>query len=194
MQMWLLVQELTFHAVFKVPHIRDVITVAVKNHVAGFRPNPDALADRLGTMDITSSDPAVLMQRLLTDPTLLIGAVRSPGQEALAPILDAMISSVVSYVDHIVDTVAGRILGTGDQIAEAVRRRRVEAGDQDQFVEQLLGLHLTTFQIDRGHQFIAGVIERAGTEGLTGLWTRAGNLPTPNEIVAPGLWLERINY
>lgn len=194
MQMWLLVQELTFHAVFKVPHIREVITVAVKNHVASFRPNPDALADRLGTMDITSSDPAALMQRLLTDPTLLIGAVRSPGQEALAPILDAMISSVVSYVDHIVDTVADRILGTGDQIAEAVRRRRVEAGDQDQFVEQLLGLHLTTFQIDRGHQFIAGVIERAGTEGLTGLWTRAGNLPTPNEIVAPGLWLERINY
>ncbi|NQV96661.1 MAG: zinc-dependent metalloprotease [Acidimicrobiaceae bacterium] len=194
MQMWLLVQELTFHAVFKVPHIREAITIAVKNHVAGFRPNPDALADRLGTMDITSSDPAVMMQRLLTDPTLLIGAVRSPGQEALAPILDAMISSVVSYVDHIVDTVAGRILGTGDQIAEAVRRRRVEAGDQDQFVEQLLGLHLTTFQIDRGHEFIAGVIERAGTEGLTGLWKRAGNLPTPNEIVAPGLWLERINY
>jgi len=131
MQMWLLVQELTFHAVFKVPHIREAITIAVKNHVAGFRPNPDALADRLGTMDITSTDPAVMMQRLLADPTMLIGAVRSPGQEALAPMLDAMISTVVSYVDHIVDTVAGRILGTGDQIAEAVRRRRVEAGAQD---------------------------------------------------------------
>ncbi|MFM8853370.1 MAG: zinc-dependent metalloprotease, partial [Acidimicrobiaceae bacterium] len=47
--------------------------------------------------------------------------------------------------------------------------------------------------VDRGEKFIAGVIERAGETGLTRLWTRDGNLPTPNEIAAPGLWIERIN-
>ena len=48
--------------------------------------------------------------------------------------------------------------------------------------------------MDEGHAFIGGVIERAGFDGLSGLWSKTGNLPTVNEIVAPGLWLERINF
>jgi len=194
MQMWLLVQELTFHAIYQNPFIRATITDAVKKHVSGFRPSPNALAERLSNIDVTNSDPAAMMQKLLGDPSLLLGAVRSPEQELLAPKLDAMISAIVGYVDHVVDTVAERIIGTGSQIAEAVRRRRVEARSQDQFVEQLLGLRLTTKQMDEGHAFISGVIERAGIDGLSGLWTKPGNLPTPSEIVAPGLWLERINF
>ena len=47
--------------------------------------------------------------------------------------------------------------------------------------------------IGRGEKFIAGVIERQGETGLARLWAREGNLPTPNEIAAPGLWIERIN-
>lgn len=194
MQMWLIVQELTFHAIFNVSHVRETIIAAVKAHVAGFKPNPDALAERLSKIDITSSDPAVMMQRLLGDPTILLGASRSPEQEKLAPKLDAMISAIVSYVDYVVDIIATRIIGTGTQIAEAVRRRRVEARTQDQFVEQLLGLRLTKSQLDDGHAFIAGVIERVGFEALSGMWAKPGNLPTPNELIAPGLWLERINY
>ena len=194
MQMWLLVQELTFHAVYQNPIVRTTITDAVKKHVSGFKPSPNALAERLSKIDVTNNDPAAMMQKLLVDPSLLLGAVRSPEQALLAPKLDAMISAIVGYVDHVVDTVAERIIGTGAQIAEAVRRRRVEARSQDQFVEQLLGLRLTTKQMDEGHAFINGVIERAGFEGLSGLWTKPGNLPTPNEIVAPGLWLERINF
>ena len=194
MQMWLLVQELTFHAIFQHQFIRGTITDAVKKHVSGFRPSPNALAERFSKIDVTSSDPVVMMQKLLGDPNLLLGAVRSPEQEILAPKLDAMISAIVGYVDHVVDTIAERIIGTGAQISEAVRRRRVEARSQDQFVEQLLGLRLTTKQMDEGHAFIGGVIERAGFDGLSGLWSKTGNLPTPNEIGAPGLWLERINF
>ncbi|MSZ68158.1 MAG: hypothetical protein F2712_05785, partial [Actinobacteria bacterium] len=162
MQMWLLVQELTFHAIYQNPIVRTTITDAVKKHVSGFRPSPNALAERLSKIDVTNNDPAAMMQKLLGDPSLLLGAVRSPEQALLAPKLDAMISAIVGYVDHVVDTVAERIIGTGAQIAEAVRRRRVEARSQDQFVEQLLGLRLTTKQMDEGHAFINGVIERAG--------------------------------
>ena len=192
MQMWLLIQELTFHALFRVDHVRDAITKAVKQHVAGFRPNPNALGQRLTEIDVTNTDPAAMMQKLLGDPTLLLGSERSAQQEALAPKLDAMICAIVCYVDHVVDTVASRILGNGAQISEAVRRRRVESSAQDQYVEQLFGIHLTNTQIDRGQSFISGVIERSGEQGLAQLWSQDGNLPTPNEIAAPGLWIERI--
>ena len=193
MQMWLLIQELTFHALFRISFIRNAITNSVKQHVAGFRPNPNALGQRLTNIDVSNTDPAAIMQQLLGDPTMLLGNERSAPQRALAPKLDAMISAIVCYVDHVVDTVASRILGNGAQISEAFRRRRVESSTQDQYVEQLFGIYLTDDQVDRGQRFIAGVIERAGENGLAKLWTRDGNLPTPNEIAAPGLWIERIN-
>ena len=193
MQMWLLIQELTFHALFRIDFVRDAVTNLVKQHVAGFNPNPNALGQRLTDIDVTNTDPAAMMQKLLGDPTLLLGDERSAKQQALAPKLDAIICAIICYVDHVVDTVANRILGNGAQISEAFRRRRVESSSQDQYVEQLFGIYLTDDQVDRGEKFIAGVIERQGETGLARLWAREGNLPTPNEIAAPGLWIERIN-
>jgi putative hydrolase len=193
MQMWLLIQELTFHALFRIDFVRDAVTNLVKQHVAGFNPNPNALGQRLTNIDVTNTDPAAMMQKLLGDPTLLLGDERSAKQQALAPKLDAIICAIICYVDHVVDTVANRILGNGAQISEAFRRRRVESSSQDQYVEQLFGIYLTDDQVGRGEKFIAGVIERQGEIGLTRLWAREGNLPTPNEIAAPGLWIERIN-
>ena len=192
MRMWVLIHELTSHAVLSVDHVRDSINQQISKYIAGFRPNPNALMDRLTTMDLGTSDPMAMMQKFLTDPTIILGAVRSPEQERQAPVLDAMIASIIGYIDHSVDTISALVLGGGEHIAEAVRRRRVESAPHDSFVEQLLGLRLTRQQVERGHAFAAGVTERAGHDGLSQLFTRAGNLPTPNELDAPGLWLARI--
>ena len=192
MRMWVLIHELTSHAVLSVNHVRDSINQQISKYIAGFRPNPNALMDRLTTMDLGTSDPMAMMQKFLTDPTIILGADRSPEQERQAPVLDAMIASVIGYIDHSVDAISSLVLGGGAQIAEAVRRRRVESAPHDSFVEQLLGLRLTRQQVERGHAFAEGVTERAGHDGLSQLFTQAGNLPTPNELDAPGLWLARI--
>ncbi|MGH9270476.1 MAG: zinc-dependent metalloprotease, partial [Ilumatobacteraceae bacterium] len=86
-----------------------------------------------------------------------------------------------------------RIVGGGAlRIAEAVRRRRVEATATDTFVEQLLGIRLGEDQVARGKAFVQGVVDRAGDEGLRPLLTRPDAIPTPNELDAPGLWLARL--
>ena len=192
MRMWVLIHELTSHAVLSVDHVRDSINQQISKYIAGFRPNPNALMDRLTTMDLGTTDPMAMMQKFLTDPTIILGAVRSPEQERQAPVLDAMIASIIGYIDHSVDAISSLVLGGGAQIAEAVRRRRVESAPHDSFVEQLLGLRLTRQQVERGHGFASGVTERAGHDGLSQLFNKAGNLPTPNELDAPGLWLARI--
>jgi putative hydrolase len=192
MRMWVLIHELTSHAVLSVDHVRDSINQQISKYIAAFRPNPNALMDRLTTMDLGTTDPMAMMQKFLTDPTIILGAVLSPEQERQAPVLDAMIASIIGYIDHSVDAISALVLGGGEQIAEAVRRRRVESAPHDSFVEQLLGLRLTRQQVERGHAFAAGVTERAGHDGLSQLFNKAGNLPTPNELDAPGLWLARI--
>jgi uncharacterized protein (DUF2342 family) len=114
-------------------------------------------------------------------------------QRALLPRLDALVALIVGFVDHAMDEIGSKLLG-GEQtrMVEALRRRRVEDDQADVFVTGLLGLSLGRDQVARGRNFVSGVIERAGAEGLAQLWVSARELPTPNEVDAPGLWLARI--
>jgi putative hydrolase len=193
MRLWVLAHEFAGDAIFAADHVRDALAALVRQHVGGFRPDPGAVADRLGALDTESADPMAVLQQALGDPEVLLGAVTSPEQHALRPQLDALVAVVVGYTDWIVDAVAVRIVGGNAlRIAEAVRRRRVETTASDTFVEQLLGIRLGDDQVARGKQFVQGVVDRAGDGGLAPLLSRPDAIPTPNELDAPGLWLARL--
>lgn len=192
LRMWVLLQELTSHAVFGVTCIRDTVIATVRQYIAKFQPNPSALLERMSNIEVSGNDPMTLLQKFLGDPTLMMGAVRSPKQAALAPVLDAQIAAIIGFIDHCVDAAAASVLGGGSRIAEAVRRRRIESTPNDAFIEQLLGLRMNRQQLEAGRAFISGVQERGGGEALAQLFSAAGNLPTPSEIDAPGLWLARL--
>jgi len=194
LRLWVCLQELTGHAVLNVPHLRDELIGLVSRHVAGFRPDPEALTEKLGQLEMGSGDPMQSLQQAFGDPEVLLGAVQSPEQQAQLPRLDALVSVIVGYVDHAVDQAAGALIGTAGQVSEAVRRRRVEASAEDVFVERLFGLTLTRRQVERGRAFVQGVLERAGDAGLRQLFAGPANLPTPNEVDAPGLWLARLEF
>lgn len=191
-RLWVLAQELIGHAVFSHAPVRDAITSLVQRHVGAFRADPAGVAEKLSTLDVTDDDPFQAVQRALSDPEVLLGAVRSPDQIQMAPVLEAAIAAVVGYVDYMVDAVAVRVIG-GDalRIAEAVRRRRIEASAEDVFIERLLGLQVTAALVQRGKTFVGGVVDRAGEGALVELFTAADGLPTPAELDAPGLWLAR---
>jgi putative hydrolase len=194
MRLWVLAQEMIGHTMFDIPALRDQFTALVRRHVGAFRPDPSAVADKLSSLEMDDAgDPMAAMQRLLSDPALLLGAVQSPEQAQHAPQLDAAVAAIVGTVDYLVDGVAARVIG-GDalRIAEAVRRRRLETSPDDVFVERLLGLQLTQEQVQRGKTFTAGVVDRVGEAGLIDLFAKANPLPTPAELDAPGLWIARL--
>ena len=193
MRLWVLAQEFIGHAVYAHAPVREALSGLVRRHVGAFRADPSSVADKLSNIDMEGGDPMQAVQRALSDPEVLLGAVRSPEQIELAPVLDAATAAVVGYVDYMVDGVAARLIG-GDalRIAEAVRRRLVEAGAEDVLVERLLGMHVTAAQVQRGKNFVAGVVDRSGDGALGALFTRADGLPTPAELDAPGLWLARL--
>src|SRR5215207_674392 len=193
MRLWVLAHELAGHALFEADHLREALSDLVRRHVGGFRPDPNAVAERLGSLDTDAADPMAALQAALGDPEVLLGAVTSPAQLELRPQLDALVAVVVGYTDWIVDAVAVRVVGGNAlRIAEAVRRRRVETTASDSFVEQLLGIRLGEAQVARGKGFVQGVVDRAGDDGLRPLLERPEAIPTPAEIDAPGLWLARI--
>jgi putative hydrolase len=192
LRMWVLIHELSSHAVLAAPAISEGLTALVHAHVSAFRPDPDALMSSLTDVAPSDTDAMAAVQSLFSNPMVMMGASRTAEQEALAPVLDAHVAAISGYIDYVVDTVSSRLLGGASPIAEAVRRRRVQNGTNAHLVEQLLGISQTRAQQQRGRAFIDGVIEREGAEKLPALVSAPGNLPTPNEIDAPGLWLARL--
>ena len=193
-RLWVCIHELAHHAVLGVTHVGETLHDLLDTYASGFRPDPNALLDRIGDIDPTAGAEGIArLQESLADPDVVLGVVQSAQQRAMLPNLDALVAVIEGFVDHVMDTIGTTLMPAYARITEAMRRHRVETDRADRFVERILGLNLTQAQYDRGNAFIAGVLERAGEAGLARLWTDAGHLPTPAEVDAPGLWLARID-
>ena len=189
-RLWVCLSDLTHHAVIGRPHVRARLTELLNQFVSGFRVDPTALTSHLEQLDL--ADPSALPD-LFSHPEALLGAVTTQAQHDTEAQLAALVSAIEGYVDQVVDTVGNRLIGSHGLLTEALRRQRVETSDADQLIRELFGLELLQPAYDRGARFVKGVIERAGEPGLNRLWHSPKELPTPAEIDAPGLWLERID-
>jgi putative hydrolase len=188
-RLYVCLDQLAHHVVLSQPHVRDRLMELLASYAGGFQLDQAWLEERLSEVDPSDLES---FRMALGDPTALLGERQSPDQARLSAQLEAAVLSVEGYVDHVVDEVGHRLIASYGALSEAVRRRRVERGEGERFVEQLFGLELGQRQYERAGAFVRGVLTREGEAGLAALWRSARNLPTPAEIDAPGLWLERI--
>jgi len=189
-RLWVCLRDMTINAVLCRPHVADRIRGLLTEVVLGMAGDTDGLADRLQGLD--PSDPDSL-QRLFGDPESFLGGEVDPQRHRASGELTAVTTALLGYVEHVLDRAGARLLGGRTALAEAWRRRQVDRDTADRTAELLLGLDLSPAQVDRGSDFVRGVLDRAGEEGLARLWAEPHTLPTPAEVDAPGLWLERIS-
>ncbi len=190
LRLWVCLDSAAHHAVLGLPHVRHRLESLILDYAGGFRPDPDALTERMTGIDPTDQNS---WEEVFGDPDAFLGSMESDEQRRIKPVLEALTSTIEGYVDYVMDEVGGQLIGSYGQLAEALRRRRVEANKGDRFVERLFGLELSQRQYDRGEAFVRGIAQRQGTDGVQRLWAGERELPTPNEVDAPGLWWERIN-
>lgn len=190
LRLWVCLSQLTHHAVLNIDHVAHRIDELVREYVSGFAGETDVLEKHLG--DIDPGDPSTI-QLVFDDPNAILGAIQTPGQQHSYQHLQAIIAALEGYVDYVVEQTGKELIGSYGQLTEALLRRRVEENDGERFVEKLFGLSMGQELFDKGTAFVNGVIERADPDALNRLWSAEGNLPTPNEIEAPGLWLARID-
>ena len=189
-RLWICLREVTNHAVLGRPHVQARLDELLAAYAAAFEPDPRGLEDRLTGFDPT--DMAAL-QQAFGDPETLLGELQTDEQRRLQVPLQALLAVIAGYVDHIMDTIGRRLIGSYSPITEALRRRRIEDGQGQRILSKLLGVGLDESAYAKGQAFVRGVLERAGEDGLARLWTSAALLPTPAEVDAPGLWLARID-
>lgn len=196
-RLWVCLSDAVHHQVLCIPHVRQRLDDLLRGYTSSFSDDVGAMEDRLRELGVTdilgAGEPDMAaLQRLAGDPDLLLGAMQSDRQRELMPRIGAIVAVVEGYVDHVLDQVGSRLLADYGRVTEALRRRRVEFGPEQRFVERLFGLELSQSTFDRGAAFAEGVVDMAGAEALEKLWSDPEHLPTPAELDSPGLWLARI--
>jgi putative hydrolase len=196
---WVCARELASNTVLTRPGVRAHLEALLTSLAESSAAAQQTLADRLGGlsrpegfegaagMDLES------LEGLFGDPEALLGELLTPESRRSSDQLTALAVVVDAYADHVADRVGQQLVGAHRQLAEAWYRRRIERGMGEEAAGALFGLDLDQEQVDRGRAFVQGVIDRAGEDGLAKLWASRDHLPTPPEVDAPGLWLERIS-
>ncbi len=189
LRFYLAVHEVVHAAERSVRWVRDRLVRLSTEYVSAYEVDPGALESRFGSLD--PSDPSSLGS-IAEDPDALLGAMQSPRQDEPRRQLQLLCAVLEGYADSVLERVGGKLIPSFRQIHEAMQRHRVERGEAEVFIEGLLGLKLERAHYEQGAAFCAGVVERAGPQGLNRLWEAERMLPTPAELDAPGLWLARI--
>ncbi len=195
--LWVCAHQLAANTVLSRPVVRlrmeELLTDLAESTAAA----QQDLTGRLGALGLPEgAGPGMdleSLQGMFGDPEALLGEVLTPESRRSSERLTSLAVVIDAYCDHIAGVVGQRMVGSHAQLAEAWYRRRTERGKGEEAAGALFGLDLDQTQVDRGRSFVAGVIERAGEDGLARLWESERTLPTPAEVDAPGLWLERIS-
>ena len=188
-RLWVCLRELTTHAVLGRPHVADRLRNLLHDFQAATPVDATGMAGLLGGIDPT--DPESI-RNLFDDPETLLEVAVSPERTRVSRDLAAVTSALAGYVEYVLEEAGNRLLGDRTVLLEAWRRNQVEGRASMSSTEAFLGLDVGSAQVDRGTAFVKGVLERSGTEGLSRLWESRTTLPTPSEVDAPGLWLERL--
>ena len=196
--LWVCARELASNSVLTRPSVRHRLQELLAALAASAASAQQDLAGRLGGLGLPDGSEGTGMdleslQGMFGDPEALLGELLTPESRRSSDQLTALAVVIDAYADHVAALVGTKLVGSHGQLEEAWYRRRTERGKGEEAAGALFGLDLEQAQVDRGRAFIAGVIERAGEDGLAKLWSADANLPTPSEVDAPGLWLERIS-
>ncbi len=192
LRLWVLLHELAVHSVLSVPHVGARLEALLLDFASAFRPNDEAIAERFGS--ITDLSQLQELSETLSDPDVILSLMRTPAHDLLVPQLDALVAAVLGFVDHTVSSLAAGLIPSHEPLRQRFRQRWADVAPADRFMERLLGLEIDGNTLARGEHFIAGLIERAGNEGLERLWADELDMPTAAEVDAPGLWLARIGH
>ena len=121
----------------------------------------------------------------------LAALVQSPEQRALMDEVQAAMSVIEGYSEHVMDAIAAEHIRDHEKLRAAMDRRRSSRSAPQRIIERLLGFDVKLRQYEHGKRWADQVAASAGIEGLNRVWSSPEALPTPDELQHPGQWLKR---
>ena len=184
---WICAHELTHVFQFQgVPWLREHMSGLLRRYVA--------------TLEVRIQKGSAGGPPSLPDPARLVEAfregglaalVQNPEQRALMEEVQATMSVIEGYSEHVMDAIAAEVIPGHEQLREAMDRRRRSRSAPQRIIERLLGFDVKLRQYEQGKKWADAVVELGGMEGLNRVWSSAEAMPTPAELREPKQWLKR---
>ena len=184
---WICAHELTHVFQFQgVPWLREHMSGLMRRYVA--------------TLEVRIENGSAGGLPSLPDPAKLVEAfrggglaalVQDPEQRALMGEIQAAMSVVEGYAEHVMDAIAPEVIPGHERLREAMTRRRNSRTAPQRIIERLLGFDVKLRQYEQGKRWADAVASEAGIEGLNRVWLSADALPSGRELQHPKLWLDR---
>jgi coenzyme F420 biosynthesis associated uncharacterized protein len=116
----------------------------------------------------------------------------TPEQRRIFEQLQALMSIVEGYGNHIMNAVGRQLLPSFEQIEQRVAQRQSTKTLVEQLFNRITGMDLKLAQYQQGEAFVNAVSEARGPAFAHRVWERVENLPTLAEIRNPQAWISRI--
>src|SRR5215212_4842584 len=184
---WICAHELTHVFQFQgVPWLREHMSGLLRRYVA--------------TLEVRIQKGSAGGPPSLPDPARLVEAfregglaalVQNPEQRALMDEVQATMSVIEGYSEHVMDAIAAEVIPDHEHLRAAMDRRRRSRSAPQRIIERLLGFDVKLRQYEQGKRFADAVANLAGIEGLNRVWSSPAALPTPDELQHPRQWLKR---
>jgi len=184
---WICAHELTHVFQFQgVPWLREHMSGLLRRYVATLEVRIErGSAGGLPSMP----DPAKLVEAFREGG--LAALVQTSEQRALMEEIQAAMSVIEGYSEHVMDAIAAEVIPAHERLREAMDRRRRSRSAPERIIERLLGFDVKLRQYELGKRFSDAVAERAGIERLNRVWAAPEALPTLSELDRPDAWLDR---
>jgi coenzyme F420 biosynthesis associated uncharacterized protein len=122
----------------------------------------------------------------------LAALVQTRTQRDIMGKIQAMMSVIEGYSEHVMDALGERVLPSYAGLRDAMERRRRSRSAPERVLERLLGLDFKMRQYEVGKSFCDAVAAEGGMHALNRVWDSADALPTLAELSQPAAWLERV--
>ena len=121
-----------------------------------------------------------------------IESMLTPTQRQVFNELQALMSLVEGYSNHIMNAVGREILPNFEQIEARMHQRKQNRSVFDELFNRLTGMTLKMQQYEQGEKFVNAIADHGGKDYAARVWEGPEMLPTLEEIRNPHLWIERI--
>jgi coenzyme F420 biosynthesis associated uncharacterized protein len=119
--------------------------------------------------------------------------LQTPTQRALFQELQALMSLVEGYSNHIMNAIGKQVMPNFEVIEQRVEARKESRTVAQQLFNRITGMDLKLLQYQQGQHFVDTVVRQRDITFASRVWERAENLPSLEEIRNPERWIARMS-
>ena len=122
----------------------------------------------------------------------LMEIVMTPDQRQLFDEMQALMSVIEGYSNHVMNAVGKQVLPSLEALQHAFESRQRQRSQAETLFIRLTGLEMKMEQYRLGEQFIDAVVKERGHQFALKVWQGPENLPTLAELRSPKRWVARL--